>query len=205
MTSKGYWDGQFCIVTGAASGIGLATSKLLSSNGATVLGLDRSDNAGASANVFTEGNNLYRKCDLSVPAEIEKVFAEFKTSKLAALFNVAGLPTNGLGIEETSVSDWDRIINVNLRAVFLTSKYSLPLFKNNGGGAIVNVSSVHAYSTMKNHAAYAASKGGMNSLTTELAIELNPKSIRVVGVAPGSIRTPMTTTDLKRDSELLNS
>ena len=205
MTSKGYWDGQFCIVTGAASGIGLATSKLLSSNGATVLGLDRSDNAGASANVFAEGNNLYRKCDLSVPAEIEKVFAEFKTSKLAALFNVAGLPTNGLGIEETSVSDWDRIINVNLRAVFLTAKYSLPLFKNNGGGAIVNVSSVHAYSTMKNHAAYAASKGGMNSLTTELAIELNPKSIRVVGVAPGSIRTPMTTTDLKRDSEILNS
>ena len=205
MTSKGYWDGQFCIVTGAASGIGLATSKLLSSNGATVLGLDRSDNAGTSANVFAEGNNLYRKCDVSVPAEIEKIFAEFKTSKLAALFNVAGLPTNGLGIEETSVSDWDRIINVNLRAVFLTAKYSLPLFKNNGGGAIVNVSSVHAYSTMKNHAAYAASKGGMNSLTTELAIELNPQSIRVVGVAPGSIRTPMTTTDLKRDSELLNS
>ena len=205
MTSKGYWDGQFCIVTGAASGIGLATSKLLSSNGATVLGLDRSDDAGTSAKVFAEGNNLYRKCDLSVPAEIEKVFAEFKTSKLAALFNVAGLPTNGLGIEETSVSDWDRIINVNLRAVFLTAKYSLPLFKNNGGGAIVNVSSVHAYSTMKNHAAYAASKGGMNSLTTELAIELNPKSIRVVGVAPGSIRTPMTTTDLKRDSEILNS
>ena len=205
MTSKGYWDGQFCIVTGAASGIGLATAQLLSSNGATVLGLDRSDNAGMSANVFAEGNNLFRKCDLSVPAEIEKVFNEFKTSKLAALFNVAGLPTNGLGIEETSVSDWDRIINVNLRAVFLTAKYSLPLFKNNGGGAIVNVSSVHAYSTMKNHAAYAASKGGMNSLTTELAIELNPRSIRVVGVAPGSIRTPMTTTDLKRDSELLNS
>ena len=205
MTSKGYWEGQFCIVTGAASGIGLATAQLLSGNGATVLGLDRSEDAGASANVFAEGNNLYRKCDLSVPVEIEKVFAEFTTSKLAALFNVAGLPTNGLGIEETSVSDWDRIINVNLRAVFLTAKYSLPLFKNNGGGAIVNVSSVHAYSTMKNHAAYAASKGGMNSLTTELAIELNPRSIRVVGVAPGSIRTPMTTTDLKRDSELLNS
>ena len=205
MTSKSYWGGQFCIVTGAASGIGLATAQLLSSNGATVLGLDRSKDAGTSANVFAEGNNHYRKCDLSVPAEIEKVFAEFKTSKLAALFNVAGLPTNGLGIEETSVSDWDRIINVNLRAVFLTAKYSLPLFKHNGGGAIVNVSSVHAYSTMKNHAAYAASKGGMNSLTTELAIELNPQSIRVVGVAPGSIRTPMTTTDLKRDSELLNS
>ena len=205
MTSKSYWDGQFCIVTGAASGIGLATARLLSDNGATVLGLDKSENVGSDADVFSENKNFYRKCDLYVPEDIEKVFAEFKNSKLAGLFNVAGLPTNGLGIEETSVSDWDRIINVNLRAVFLTSKYSLPLFRNNGGGCIVNVSSVHAYSTIKNHAAYAASKGGMNSLTTELAIELNPRSIRVVGVAPGSIRTPMTTTDLKRDSELLNS
>ena len=205
MTSKGYWDGQFCIVTGAASGIGLATATLLSNNGAVVLGLDKSENAGSHAKVFADHKNQYRKCDLADPEEIEKVFAEFKNSKLAALFNVAGLPTNGLGIEETSVNDWDRIINVNLRAVFLTSKYSLPLFKNNGGGCIVNVSSVHAYATMKNHAAYAASKGGMNSLTTELAIELNPQSIRVVGVAPGSIRTPMTSTDLVRDADLLNS
>jgi NAD(P)-dependent dehydrogenase (short-subunit alcohol dehydrogenase family) len=118
---------------------------------------------------------------------------------------VAGLPTNGAGIEDTSISDWDAILNVNLRAVFLTSKYSLPLFKNNGGGCIVNVSSVHAYSTMKNHAAYTASKGGVKALTTELAIELNPQSIRVVGVAPGGINTPMTTKDLAQDAEFLNS
>ena len=205
MNSKSYWEGQFCIVTGAASGIGLATAQLLSDSGATVLGLDRNESVGSDAKILSENKNLYRKCDLSLPEDIEKVFAEFKNSKLSALFNVAGLPTNGLGIEKTSVSDWDTILNVNLRAVFLTSKYSLPLFKNNGGGCIVNVSSVHAYSTMKNHAAYAASKGGMNSLTTELAIELNPRSIRVVGVAPGSIRTPMTTSDLARDAELLNS
>ena len=86
MTSKGYWGGQFCIVTGAASGIGLATAQLLSSNGATVLGLDRSKDAGTSANLFAEGNNLYRKCDLSVPEEIEKVFYYFKTSKLSYVY-----------------------------------------------------------------------------------------------------------------------
>ena len=61
MTSKGYWDGQFCIVTGAASGIGLATAQLLSSNGATVLGLDRSEDAGSSAKVFAEGNNQFQR------------------------------------------------------------------------------------------------------------------------------------------------
>lgn len=205
MNSEDFWNGRFCIVTGSASGIGLATSKLLTEKGATVLGLDKSNDAELRGGVFSQSNNSYRTCDLSKPQEIEKVFAEFKNSKLSALFNVAGIPTNGLGIEDTSVSDWDQIINVNLRAVFLTSKYSLPLFRNNSGGCIVNVSSVHAYSTMKNHAAYAASKGGMNSLTTGLAIELNPESIRVVGVAPGSIRTPMTTTDLQRDAQLLNS
>ena len=205
MNSKNHWEGQFCIVTGAASGIGLATAQLLSDSGAIVLGLDRHDSAGSSAKVLSEKKNLYRKCDLSVPASIEKVFADVKDSKFAALFNVAGLPTNGAGIEDTSVSDWDAILNVNLRAVFLTSKYSLPLFKNNGGGCIVNVSSVHAYSTMKNHAAYTASKGGVKALTTELAIELNPQSIRVVGVAPGGINTPMTTKDLAQDAELLNS
>ena len=83
MNSKNHWEGQFCIVTGAASGIGLATAQLLSDSGAIVLGLDRHDSAGSSAKVLLEKKNLYRKCDLSVPESIEKVFAEFKDSKLA--------------------------------------------------------------------------------------------------------------------------
>jgi NAD(P)-dependent dehydrogenase (short-subunit alcohol dehydrogenase family) len=204
MTGKNYWEGRFCIVTGAASGIGLATSKMLIAQGATVLGLDKSDESDSIKQVFSKNQSSYLKCDLAKPQEIENAFGSYSSSKLSALFNIAALPTNGLGIQDTSVQDWDLIINVNLRSIFLTSKYSLPLFKNNNGGCIVNVSSVHAYATMKNHAAYAASKGGVNSLTTQLAIELNPLGIRVVGVAPGSIRTPMTTMNLEKDSEVLN-
>ena len=205
MTSKNYWHDKFCIVTGAASGIGFETSKLLISEGAKVLGLDKSPATGTVKEIFSAGNNPYEVCDLSKPQEIEAVFRSFTDSKLSALFNVAAMPTNGAGIQDTDVDLWDKIIDVNLRSIFLTAKYSLPLFKNNLGGCIVNVSSVHAYATMKNHAAYAASKGGVNALTTALAIELNPLNIRVVGVAPGSIRTPMTTTNLQGDAALLNS
>jgi NAD(P)-dependent dehydrogenase (short-subunit alcohol dehydrogenase family) len=197
------WNGKFCIVTGAASGIGNATLQLLVNMGAIVLGIDRKDPNEFKINAPRGEQVHYRKCDLSNPEQIWEVFQEFKEYKLEALFNVAALPSNGLGISDLSVGQWDEVINVNLRAVFLTSKFSLPLFKNNGGGCIVNVSSVHAFASMKNHAAYAASKGGVNSLTGQLALELNPLNIRVVGVAPGSVRTPMTTNDIERDKSLL--
>lgn len=205
MASKNYWQDKFCIVTGAASGIGFETSKILISEGAKVLGLDKNPASGTVKEMFSDSNVLYEVCDLSKPHEIEAIFQNFTDSKLSALFNIAAMPTNGAGIQDTDVDVWDKIIDVNLRSIFLTTKYSLPLFKNNLGGCIVNVSSVHAYATMKNHAAYAASKGGVNALTSALAIELNPVNIRVVGVAPGPIRTPMTTTNLQGDAELLNS
>lgn len=198
------WVNQFCIVTGAASGIGLATFKLLSAKGASVLGLDIKTEDDIQEKWPHKSTSKYRQCDLANPSQIEEIFHTFRAEKLAALFNIAALPTNKLSILDTNVTEWDRIINVNLRSIFLTSKYAIPLFANNNGGCIINVSSVHAYATMKNHSAYAASKGGVNSLTTQLAIELNPLGIRVVGIAPGSVKTPMTTKDLNKDSILLN-
>lgn len=197
------WKEKFCIVTGAASGIGAATLKLLEEQGSSVLGLDKQEPSKFYEVIPQSERIQYRKCDLANPIEIERVFDEFSHQKLSALFNIAALPSNGLGISSLSVEQWDAVINVNLRAVFLTSKFALPLFKNNQGGCIVNVSSVHAFASMRNHSAYAASKGGVNSLTSQLALELNPLGIRVVGVAPGSVRTPMTTKDLEKDRSLL--
>ena len=101
MNSKSYWEGQFCIVTGAASGIGLATSQLLSDSGATVLGLDRNESVGSDAKILSENKNLYRKCDLSLPEDIEKVFAEFKNSKLSA---VSGAQSKGFTISSSMTS-----------------------------------------------------------------------------------------------------
>jgi len=196
------------IVTGAASGIGAATLKLLSQKGALVLALDL-EIAGMERVVGElpqgSGNIILRKCDLSKEESIAKVFREFGNYSLTALLNIAALASPNLDISELPTSTWDRVLNVNVRGIFLMSKYALPLFKNAGGGVIVNVSSVHAYASMPNNSVYAASKGAVNALTAELALELNSKNIRVVGVAPGSVRTPMTTRNIRKDGAKLRA
>jgi NAD(P)-dependent dehydrogenase (short-subunit alcohol dehydrogenase family) len=92
---------------------------------------------------------------------------------------------------ETTVEEWDAVMASNLRSVFLFVKLAHPLMKAAGGGAIVNVSSVHAIQTSANIAAYAASKGGLLALTRALAIEFAPDNIRVNAVLPGAVDTPM--------------
>jgi len=198
----------FYIVTGAASGIGAATLRLLLDRGASVLGLDIDLN-GMKKNVgdleVTRRRVFLRKCDLSKEADITKVFKEFHEYSLTALLNIAAVLSSDSSIADLPTSTWDRVLNVNARGIFLTSKYALPLFKNAGGGVIVNVSSVHAYGSMPNNSAYAASKGAVVALTAELALELNSRNIRVVGVAPGAVRTPMTTSDIKKDGARLRA
>ena len=92
---------------------------------------------------------------------------------------------------ETTVEEWDMVMASNLRSVFLGAKLAYPLLKAEGGGAIVNVSSVHAVATSANIAAYAASKGGLLALTRAMAIEFAPDNIRVNAVLPGAVDTPM--------------
>lgn len=205
MSTSHSWLGKSCFVTGTASGIGLATTRLLISLGADVYGIDKVSEKDFRANFPDLSKIHYFTCDLSQPNEIHKVFSEISHVPLSALFNIAAIPANGKSIVDMSVEEWDHFLAVNLRSIFLTTKNALPMFELNSGGAIVNVSSVHAYATMKNHSAYAASKGGVNALTAELALELNPRNIRVVGVAPGSINTPMTTKNISDDKELLES
>lgn len=203
MQADSQWQNKFCVVTGVASGIGAATAALLTSQGARVFGLDKVSEQDYQSSKVVNSKVVYRSCDLGSSSEIEQAFQQIASERLSALFNVAAMPTHGVGIRELTVEQWDRVLSVNLRSVFLTIKHAIPLFEANGGGSVVNVSSVHAYASMKNHAAYAASKGALNSLTSQLALELNPLGIRVVAVAPGSINTPMTTKDLVSDSKLL--
>ena len=203
MQAASQWQNTLCVVTGVASGIGAATASLLTSQGARVFGLDKVSELDYQSSKVVNSKVVYRSCDLGSSSEIEHAFQQIAGGKLSALFNVAAMPTHGVGIRDLTVEQWDRVLSVNLRSVFLTIKHAIPLFEANGGGSVVNVSSVHAYASMKNHAAYAASKGALNSLTSQLALELNPLGIRVVAVAPGSIDTPMTTKDLVSDSKLL--
>ncbi len=145
------------LITGAAGGIGRATVHLFTQMGWRVIGVDRA----AFGESFPE-NGMYIQSDISVGENLDTIFqqAQALTGTLNALVNNAAVQV-AKPLLETSVAEWDAVMASNLRSVFLGIKLSHPLFKAAGGGAIVNVSSVHAVATSANIAAYAASKGGL--------------------------------------------
>lgn len=175
------------LVTGAAGGIGRATVEVFAENGWRVIGVDR---AGFSGSFPPDG--LYIEADISLGEELQKIFdqAHAFTGSLDALVNNAAVQVSK-PILDTSVAEWDMVMASNLRSVFLGVKLAHPLLKAAGGGAVVNVSSVHAVATSTNIAAYAASKGGLLALTRAMAIEFAPDNIRVNAILPGAVDTPM--------------
>jgi NAD(P)-dependent dehydrogenase (short-subunit alcohol dehydrogenase family) len=182
------------LITGAAGGIGRATVKLFSECGWRVIGVDRA----GFGEPFPSGG-LFIQADISVGEDMQTIFnqANAYTGYLNALVNNAALQV-AKPILDTSVEDWDAVMASNLRSVFLGVKLAHPLLKAAGGGAIVNVSSVHAVATSANIAAYAASKGGLLALTRAIAIEFAPDNIRANAVLPGAVDTPMLRASLDR-------
>jgi glucose 1-dehydrogenase len=182
------------LITGAAGGIGRATVNLFSEKGWRVIGVDRAP--------FGEGfpdNGLFIQSDVSIGENITTIFdqAHAFTDRLDALVNNAAVQI-AKPVLDTSVEEWDLVMASNLRSVFLSVKLAYRLFKAAGGGAIVNVSSVHAVATSADIAAYAASKGGLLALTRALAIEFAPDNIRVNAILPGAVDTPMLRAGLGR-------
>ena len=175
------------LITGAAGGVGQATVKLFHELGYRVIGVDRQS-------VYAEfpADGLFIQADISVPENLEKIIAQATqfSSTLDVLVNNAAFQVTK-PLVETTVEEWDMVMASNLRSVFLGAKLAYPLLKAEGGGAIVNVSSVHAVATSANIAAYAASKGGLLALTRAMAIEFAPDNIRVNAVLPGAVDTPM--------------
>jgi glucose 1-dehydrogenase len=191
---KNNTDPRTVLITGAAGGIGRATLDLFSESGWRVIGVDRAP--------FDEGfpsQGLFIQADISIGEQIESIFTQARqfTDRLDALVNNAAVQV-AKPLLETSVEEWDAVMASNLRSVFLSVKLAYPLFESAGGGAIVNVSSVHAVATSANIAAYAASKGGLLALTRAMAIELAPKDIRVNAILPGAVDTPMLRSGLGR-------
>lgn len=182
------------LITGAAGGIGRATVALFAGKGWHVIGVDRAD----FGNEFPE-SGLFIKSDISRGEDMEAIFEKVNsfTGSLDALINNAAMQV-AKPIIETSVEEWDAVMASNLRSVFLGAKLAHPLMKAAGGGAIVNVSSVHAIQTSANIAAYAASKGGLLALTRAMAIEFAPDNIRVNAILPGAVDTPMLRAGLGR-------
>ncbi len=175
------------LITGASGGVGRATVKLFTEKGWKVVGVDRS----AQADDFPS-SGLFVQADISNPDDIKRVYEttiDF-CGHLNAVVNNAALQITK-PILDTSVEEWDAVMASNLRSVFLGTKLAHPLLVKAGGGAIVNVSSVHAVATSMNISAYAASKGGLLALTRAIAIEFAPQNIRVNAILPGAVDTPM--------------
>ena len=181
------------LITGAAGGIGRATVALFAEKDWRVVGVDR--------NIFGDGfpkNGLFIQSDIARPEDMHDIFEQTRafTDLLDVLVNNAAYQI-AKPLIETTVEEWDAVMASNLRSVFLSAKLAHSLLKMHGG-AIVNVSSVHAIQTSANIAAYAASKGGLLALTRAMAIEFAPDNIRVNAILPGAVDTPMLRAGLGR-------
>ena len=183
---------KVALITGVSSGIGSATAKLFAQEGWHVIGVAR-----RKMNK-PEGINHYISGDVSKVSDVQRIFDEItnEEGRIDALINNAGIQICK-PLVETTVEEWDAIMNTNVRSIFLCVKNAYPLMHEHGG-SIVNVSSVHAIATSASIAAYAASKGAILALTRAMAIELAHENIRVNAVLPGAVDTPMLREGFKR-------
>ena len=185
---------KVAIVTGAAKGIGWGIAKVFLQEGARVAVVDWDEKTGKlTVEAFKKegGEAIFIECDVSserqVKSMVEKAVQGF--GRLDILVNNAGVGIYK-PVLETSSEDWDKCLGINLKGVFLCSKYALPHIQQAGTGAIVNISSVHSHATVNGVAPYAASKGGITALTRNMAIDYGP-AVRVNSIAPGWVLTPL--------------
>lgn len=189
-------DKRVMMITGAAGGIGRVTVKVFADEGWRVIGVDRRE--------FGEpfpADGLYIQADIADPEQLRGIFEQAAafSPTLDALINNAAIQIPK-PLLDTTAEEWDAVMGHNLRSVFLGVKLAHPMLKAHGGGAIVNVSSVHAICTSANISSYAASKGGMLALTRAMAIEFAADNIRVNAILPGAVDTPMLRDSMSRGS-----
>lgn len=187
------FNGKVCIVSGGGSGIGKAACQQFAREGGKVLVADLNEqhgNATVQQIAQAKGEAVYAKCDVGNPDDVKAAIkmAVDTWGKIDVVVNDAAMMTFQ-PIADLPDEDFDKVMHVNLRSVFLFCKYAVPHMPE--GSAIVNISSVHAHQTTKNVVPYAASKGGMEAFTRGFSEELAPKKIRINCVAPGAVDTPM--------------
>jgi len=187
-------DGQIAVVTGAGRGIGEATSKRLATMGALVLLIARDvEQLNRVKGEIENDGGRAEACplDLLQDVQVSGLAEAIRTrhGHCDILVNNAGIGVIGKPLHETTPEDWDAMLNTNLRAPYLMIRALSPLMIAAGRGHIINVSSLAGHNPLKNGAAYAASKWGLNGLTYSVAEELREHGIRVSAVAPGSVDT----------------
>jgi len=185
---------KVALVTGAARGIGLAVAKRFLADGWRVglLDIDGDNLKRAHASVGKPDTTLAITADVSEPAQVDRAYKELsgRFGRLDALVNNAGIAIFG-PILETKFEDWQRVLAVNLNGPFLMTQAAVPLFRDNGGGAVVNITSISGLRASTLRVAYGTSKAGLAHLTKQQAVELAALGIRVNAVAPGPVDTAM--------------
>jgi NAD(P)-dependent dehydrogenase (short-subunit alcohol dehydrogenase family) len=191
----GRLDGKVALITGAAGGMGLEAAKLFGSEGARVVLSDVAEEAGRAAAQEIGEPAAFVRADVSKATEAQAMirFAVETFGGLHVLYNNAGvmLPADG-GVVETDEETWDRTMSINLKGVWLGCKFGIPAMLDSGGGSIVNVASfVALLGAATPQIAYTATKGGVLSMTREIAVEYARRGIRANALCPGPIETPL--------------
>lgn len=195
-------DGKVALVTGAARGIGRCTAELLRARGARIVASDLSDTVreleaeGVATLVGDVADEDLARRSVELAAE--------RFGRLDIVVNNAGRTLNKR-LTETSVDDYDRILQINARGSFVTGRAAVELMAAGGGGAIVNVSSISAVAAFETQAAYASSKAAVAQLTKVIAIEYGRMGIRCNAVAPGVIETDIMEGVVENGREMLRS
>jgi NAD(P)-dependent dehydrogenase (short-subunit alcohol dehydrogenase family) len=187
--------GKVALVTGGASGIGRATALLFAREGAAVaiVDLDEPQARTAVQDIEAQGGQaIFIRCDVTRADEcqhaVQATLEQF--GRLDILFNNAGIVRRA-DVIKTTEEEWDRVMDVNVKSIFLMSKYVVPVMAAAGGGAIINTSSGWGLKGGGNAVAYCASKGAVTNMTRAMAIDHGKQKIRVNAVCPGDTDTPM--------------
>jgi meso-butanediol dehydrogenase/(S,S)-butanediol dehydrogenase/diacetyl reductase len=191
----GTFDGKVALVTGAAAGVGAAIATALAEEGAAVGLVDvDQETLDSTVRAITEagGRAIGLRGDVREPSTstdaVARLLSEF--GGLDVLVNNAGVVRYGY-LPKFENEDWDYVFDINIKAMYRTARVAIPEMRKRGGGAIINLASVQAYWSHQGAVAYSASKGSVVAFTRALALDHAREGIRVLAIAPGSVRTPM--------------